>query len=205
MEQTQSIKDAVREREKQIKFFAKQKAELRQTVTQEYVNGLKTGMGEIPLRESLKERFDLTDRKLGNILDNRHQYLNAKEQAFTSGLVMNHYVTLIRAANEAIQGFDEYLEFIEQEKDSDFINVEQYAGAKGTGVKAVTPRELRGRVLRDKFDVVKDSFEPLKALAPKIVQFQDSTPQYDSLEDIQKQKAILKKQLKIEESTDEED
>lgn len=185
-----------------VKEKAKESAELKRKVVEEYHIGIKAGTGEVTLRNSLKERFDLTDRRLGNILDNQHTYLNAKEQAFTSGLVMSHYVSLIRAANEAIQGFDEYLEFIEQESGQDFINIEQYASAKGEGTKALTPRELKQRVLRNKFDVVKDSFEPLKALAPKIVQFQDNTPKYDSLEDLQKQKDILRKQLKLEEAVE---
>ena len=191
----------IKDYQKFVKDKAKESAELKQKVVQEYQLGLKAGTGEVSLRMSLKERFDLTDRRLNNILDNQIQYLNAKEQAFTSGLVMNHYVTLIKAANEAIQGLDEYVEHINREMESgiDFIDMEQYASGKGVGVKALTPREALRSVLREKVDIVRESFEPLKALAPKIIQVQDGTPRYNSLEEIQKEKAILRKQLKLEE------
>ena len=180
-----------------VKDKAKESAELKRRVVEEYHLGLKAGTDEVSLRMSLKERFNLTDQRLNNFLDGRVKYLNAKEQAFTSGLVMNHYVTLIRAANEAIQGFDEYLEYIEQEKDRDFIEVEEYASAKGSGTKSLTPRELRGKVLRDKFDIVKDSFEPLKALAPKIIQVQGDGLRFDTMEELEEQERIEIERLKI--------
>lgn len=203
-----------------IKDKARESAKLKSRVTSEYhrlckkyaKNGamiLVDSPEETQVRSELKERFELTDRRLQNILDNRDRFLNAKQQALTSELVMGHYLAGVQAAKEAIASLDEYENYVNTQMSADekWIEIEKYTGAKGDGVKALTPRELKRNIARERLELFIKSYEPLKTLAPKIIQIQDDSQKYDSLEDLRRQKEILKKQLKIEEieGEDEED
>ena len=184
-----------------IRGKARAKALLCLKVTNEYqrlIKKLPNQSDDYDLRESLKERFDLTDRKLNHILDNKQKYLNAKEQAFTSGMVMRHYAEGIRVATEALDNLNEYLDHIDTIGDGDWVDVEKYAGAKGDGIKALSPREAKRAIFREKVDIINKSFEPLKALAPKIIRVQDETPSYATYEEMEEQERILKEELKID-------
>jgi hypothetical protein len=161
-----------------IKGKAKDRAELRLKVTNEYIRlckKLDDPTDDFEVREQLKERFELTDRRLQNILDNRDRFLNAK--------ALNEYVEHIEDREEA---------------GDDWIDTEKFASTKGENVKSLTPREAKGKVLRERLDIVLKSFEPLKALAPKVIQLEDGRPRFDTTEELDKQIQILEEELKID-------
>lgn len=152
------------------------------------------------LRESLKERFEIKDKQLSNIIDNKDKWLNAKEQAITSGLVMRHYGHIVASATEALQAVDNYLIEVKAavQNNEKWIDTEKFASSKGENVKSLSPLELFIKLTRDKVDIALKSFEPLKALAPKVIQFEDGTPSFDTFEDAEKEERMLKKELKME-------
>jgi len=181
-------------------------ADLKRRVTDKYQLAVKkhnfetTIAQEEAIHKSLRESFDIDEKKLQRILDGGHKFLNAKQQAFTSELVMGHYLAGVNAAQSIIASLEEYEGFINEKikAKEKWIDTEKFASAKGESVKSLTPREAKRGVLREKLDVFIKSFEPLKALAPKVIQVEDTTPRFDTTEELDEQIQILEEELKID-------
>lgn len=184
----------------------KKSADLKRRVTDEYQLAIKkydfnpSIPQEEKIQKSIKDKYNLTEQRFQNIIGNRHKFMNAKQEAFTSELVMGHYLAGVNAARNIIDSLEEYEGFINEKiKDKEkWIEVEKFASAKGENIKSLTPREAKRGVLREKLDVFIKSFEPLKALAPKVIQLEDTTPRYETQEELDKQIKILEEELQID-------
>ena len=112
---------------------------------------------------------------------------------------MRHYGHIVASATEALQAVDNYLIEVKTavQNNEKWIDTEKFASSKGENIKSLSPLELFIKLTRDKVDIALKSFEPLKALAPKVIQIEDGAPRFDSLEDLREQKKILIKELKL--------
>ena len=187
-----------------IRGKSKERAELARRVVNEYQIAIKpynfnpSISQEEKIQKVIKDKYGLTERKLQNIIGNQNKFMNAKQEGFTSELVMRHYIRGIEATTEALDNLNEYIDYIETIPEGEFVDIEKYAGAKGGGIKGLSPREAIRSIYREKVDLINKSFEPLKALAPKVIQVQDTTPQFDTIEELEEQERILKEELKID-------
>lgn len=187
-----------------IRGKSKERAELARRVVNEYQLAIKpynfnpSIPQEEKIQRAIKDKYGLTERRLQGIIGNQNKFMNAKQEGFTSELVMRHYIRGIEATTEALDNLNEYIDYIETVGENDFINIEKYSGAKGDGIKGLSPREAMRSIYREKVDLINKSFEPLKALAPKVIQVQDTTPQFDTIEELEEQERILKEELKID-------
>ncbi len=117
---------------------------------------------------------------------------------------MRHYGHIVASASDALQTVDNYLLEVKEkiQNNEKWIDTEKFASSKGENIKSVTPLEMLIRLTRDKVDIALKSFEPLKALAPKVIQIEDGAPRFDTIEDLRAQKKILMKELQMEEVSD---
>ncbi len=182
----------------------KKAADLKRRVVNEYQLAIKPHnfnpsiSQEEKIQKAIKEKYGLTERKLQNIIGNQNKFMNAKQEGFTSELVMRHYIRGIEATTEALDNLNEYIDYIETVGEDDFINIEKYSGAKGDGIKGLSPREAKRAIYREKVDLINKSFEPLKALAPKVIQVEDTSPRYDTIEELNDMIKIQEEELQID-------
>lgn len=160
-----------REHNRFVKQKAKAHRELRQKVIAAFQEGVIQGKDEEVLRGTLMERFDLTRRRVDNILDKRAEVANPKAQALTEAKMLVHLERMERDIIDIRDDCDTQLDRLDEAEQSDQewfdLEVTETVGGK-EGNKTVTKRlpiiEARLRLYERKADALNRYFNAVKAL-----------------------------------------
>lgn len=190
-----------------IKRKAKEANDLRGKVIRAYQNGIVEGRDEDDLREEIKQRFDITERRLDNCLDYAARFGNPKAQALTESRVLTHLQKIERDIIDVRDDCDRQLDRIDElEADGqDWYEIEMkdsFGGKNsGTETKKIPCNEARYRLMKRKAEALDWFFNAVKSLRgnTQIVNIMNGTAFSDMThEDLAARIKQLEKQNRIE-------
>ena len=188
---------------KQIKVAAERNRAERDRIYNEYMRYIKEGMTDEDAREHICERFECTDRKITNILNQRAGTLSPQAKSMSEA---NLLVLLSRINDISSVAANQFVSQLKQLdlSDDDWVDVAQSntVGGKGgdsTTTQRVSRNEYKAKLYDRLLDTVERPVKAVERLLPKnVINFNDNRTKLQSMsiDELNEQLAETEKELR---------